>query len=268
MPFVHISQIAISINPKFSPLWPMAGFYISHLNISKSGFSISGISGRFLAINLLKPSTDLQYLRPGIFTVLNSLIRDVLIILRVYWNKGKLGTDSSESVGELGTHSSTTAISGLSALCLHRLFSLLQTLILVASNSDPRWIHTIILIKALLSTIRQIRQSTTTQLTCQYDALADCLSARVVTCWFCPMLGIRMCVAEDWKGPPHTNPGIFFFGTTFNLVSALSTNCACAQRSRFTFMNALFAGKTTMSSEAWAVHKEKHRDRQPSTVGM
>jgi len=33
-------------------------------------------------------------------------------------------------------------------------------------------------------------------------------------------------------------------------------------------MKALFAGKTTTSSEAWAVHKEKHRDRQPSTVGM
>ena len=148
MPFVHISQIAISINPKFSPLWPMAGFYISHLNISKSGFSISGISGRFLAINLLKPSTDLQYLRPGIFTVLNSLIRDVLIILRVYWNKGKLGTDSSESVGELGTHSSTTAISGLSAL------SVSSPSLLVASKFwsylGP-YIDIRILIKALLS---------------------------------------------------------------------------------------------------------------------
>ena len=142
--------------------------------------------------------------------------------------------------------------------------------LLVASNSDPRWIHTIILIKALLSTIRQIRHkvqphnspASTMHLLIVY------LHARVVTCWFCPMLGIRMCVAEDWKEPPHTNLGIFFFGTTFNLVSALSTNCACAQRSRFTFMNALFAGKTTTSSEAWAVHKEKHRDRQPSTVGM
>ena len=80
-------------------------------------------------------------------------------------------------------------------------------------------------------------------------------------------------VTKDRGAQTETKASVFFFGgggDHFDLVSALSTNSACAQRpcKVHFYERASRRKKNTTGSEMWSVHKEKHRNHQPSTVGM
>ena len=65
-----------------------------------------------------------------------------------------------------------------------------------------------------------------------------------------------------------TAEGVFFFWNHFRLSLCAIHQLRMRIKVKVHFYERASRGKTTMSSEAWAVHKEKHRDHQPSTVGM